>query len=269
METVTVNGLVVRETAVGESDKILSVLTGEYGKIAVSAKGSKSLRSRHMTTTQLFCYSSFTLYHRGEYYYINDSELLEAFFEIRADIVSLALANYICEAASSVTVENMESSDILRLALNTLYAMSKRNRQMSIIKGAYELRLACLSGFAPNLVACSECAAYSSPIMFLDIMNGSLLCGECHKLYSESSDTEMDTPETEYADGGFFKIMVPISEAVLSAMRYVIYSKPEKFLSFMLDESEIKSFADICEKYLLNHLQRGFYSLDFYKSVAD
>ena len=35
----SVDGLVLRETATGESDKLLTVLTAEYGRILINAKG--------------------------------------------------------------------------------------------------------------------------------------------------------------------------------------------------------------------------------------
>jgi hypothetical protein len=50
-------------------------------------------------------------------------------------------------------------------------------------------------------------------------------------------------------------------------MLYVINSKLERFLSFSIDDGAVDAFATCCEKYLLHHLERGFYSLDFYKSL--
>ena len=58
-----------------------------------------------------------------------------------------------------------------------------------------------------------------------------------------------------------------ISLSVLETMRYIITARQERFLAFTLDEKEHQVFIDACEKYLLNQLERGFYSLDFYKSL--
>ena len=41
-----VKGLIVRETLLGETDKLLSVLTSEYGRIPVMAKGARSEERR-------------------------------------------------------------------------------------------------------------------------------------------------------------------------------------------------------------------------------
>ena len=50
-------------------------------------------------------------------------------------------------------------------------------------------------------------------------------------------------------------------------MRYTIHAPANRYLSFTLSEDEIKLYASVCEKYLLNHIEHGFYSLEFYKSL--
>ena len=46
MEQIRVRGLVVRETQSGEYDKILTVITEEMGRISISGKGVRSLKSK-------------------------------------------------------------------------------------------------------------------------------------------------------------------------------------------------------------------------------
>ena len=53
MTEIKQNGLVISERDLGENDKILTVLTERYGKLPVIAKGAKSVRNRHMPSTQL------------------------------------------------------------------------------------------------------------------------------------------------------------------------------------------------------------------------
>ena len=70
-DRITVHGLCVRETETGEADKIITLVTEEQGRMSVSAKGVKSLKSRNMAATQPFCYSLFTLKKYKKYYYID------------------------------------------------------------------------------------------------------------------------------------------------------------------------------------------------------
>ena len=92
-----VKGLIVRETLLGETDKLLSVLTSEYGRIPVMAKGARSIRSRYMTSTQLMCYSELTIYKRGDRFWLREALPVETFYAIRLELDLYALVQYMFE----------------------------------------------------------------------------------------------------------------------------------------------------------------------------
>lgn len=256
-----VNALVIKESESGEYDKVLTVLTEKYGKLFVVGKGVKSVRSRHMATTQLFSYSSFNLRRRGNYYYITDSDLIENYYDIRGDMLKLALASFVCDVACEVSKEGVEERELLKLTLNTLYAISKEIRPLEIIRSAFELRLASDCGFMPDLTACRCCNKEAPEMLCLDIMDGTIICDECRK--NAFSAVVKDA----FYEAGIPRPISLISLSVLCAMRYIVSAKSERFLAFSLDPIEHQMLFDACEKYLLNQLERGFYSLDFYKSL--
>ena len=256
-----VNGLVIRESDHKDNDKILTVLTEKYGKLFVIGKGVKSLKNRHMACTQLFSYASFNLRRRGNFYYITDSDLIENYYEIRNDIVKLALSTYICDVLCEVSREGIEESGVMKLALNTFYAIAKNVKPLEHIRAAFELRIAVIAGFSPSFDGCVECGNASSKFYYFDIVDGIIYCDSCkNKLFYTSA-------ENEFLERGLSKPIAIISESVLAAMQYVIGARAERFLSFNLDEDELSSFYSACEKFLLNQLERGFYSLGFYKSL--
>lgn len=259
MEQLRVNGLVVRETQIGEYDKLLTVVTEEMGRITVSGKGVRSLKSKHMPTTQLFCYSSFVLRKSRSCFYISDSSLHESFFGLRMDLNKLALASYLCDVAAELAVEGVGDTDLLRLTLNTLYALANNDTvPMSQLKAAFELRCAAIEGFLPNLTACDVCSEGTNRQFYLDVMNGRILCRECMQTVRRTDDL---------IDDGTAHIYLRLTPAVLDAMRYVISAPDRRYLSFSLHEDEQALFVSVCEKYLLNHMEHGFYSLEFYKSL--
>ena len=258
MEELSTRGLVIHETQIGDYDKILTVLTPDAGKISISGKGIKSLKSRHMAATQLFSYSHFQLHKRGNYYYLDDSELIENFYAVRGDLLKFSLASYICDVANDVTVENEDEADILRLILNTLYAIDKSLKDLEMIRGAFQLRTACVCGFMPDLHGCRECHDPNPAQATLDILDGNLICDKCRKRIDGDLVDER---------GDYLRPVLLLDPSLRSAMQFVISARPERFLSFALDEDAIDPFAACCEKYLLHHLERGFYSLDFYKSI--
>ena len=60
----TVDGLVLRETPVGEHDKLLTLLTAE-GQMWMTAKGARSMHSKVMPLCRLFTYANFEYYEKG------------------------------------------------------------------------------------------------------------------------------------------------------------------------------------------------------------
>ena len=67
---------------------------------------------------------------------------------------------------------------------------------------------------------------------------------------------------------GHATILCLLTEAARAALFYVIRCPLEKILSFRLDNDEdMKSFSRAAETYLLNHLERSFKNLEFYKSL--
>ena len=261
MEQLDVKGLVLRVTDIGDYDRLLTVLTETEGRLLVTGKGVKSIKSPHMPTTQPFCYSHFILKKTHKYFYIADSEVIDCFFGLRYDLDRLALASYLCDVAGDFSVEGIADSDLLRLTLNTLYALSNKETPLWQIKAAYEFRVSADEGYKPDLVGCALCHRYTADKMYLDVMNGRLLCPECRYQAEKTADVE--------EDDGTAKIYLPLTPAVLEAMRYVLYAPLSRYLSFTLDESERPLFSASCEKYLLHHLEHGFESLSYYKSILE
>ena len=141
------------------------------------------------------------------------------------------------------------------------YAIAKNIKSLEHIRACFELRIAVIAGFSPCIDGCVECGNDNSRFYYFDIVDGIIYCDSCkNKLFYASA-------ENEFLERGLAKPITTLSDSVLAAMRYVINSKPERFLSFNLQEDEQNSFYSACEKFLLNQLERGFYSLDFYKSM--
>ena len=59
---------------------------------------------------------------------------------------------------------------------------------------------------------------------------------------------------------------MPITTSVLEAMRYICLCDPRKLLSFHIGEDSLERLSNLSEAYLTTQLERGFATLDFYKS---
>lgn len=259
------DGLVIRECPTGESDKLLTVLTADSGKLLINAKGVRSIRSKNTALCRMFTYANFEYYEKNGRYWLAQGSVNDSFFGLNSNIEGLALASYVMDVTNEISGEGVADTELLRTALNTLYAIENSLKPLDLIKGAFEFFAASHSGFAPELSGCEECGEGDKQELYLDVMNGSLLCSDClKKKYLAVTDElpEFDTYATK-------NILLPMTREIMMAINYVINSPLQKIFSFKLqNEKDIHDFSHAGEIYLQNHLERGFETLNFYHSIT-
>lgn len=260
----TCDGLVIRETDYGDSDKLLTVLTAEYGQMTVIAKGARSSKSKVMPLCRLFTYANLEYYEKNGRRWLSGGSVNDSFFGISADIRGFALASYVVQLAAEITGEGVEAESVLRMTLNTLYAIEKQLKPYAQIKSVYEISAISEAGFAPDLDGCGECGATESEKGFwLDVMNGRLLCDEC--MSARGNTASLPTAEELHVSN----ILVPIEERAVAAWKYVVGASPKRVLAFELKDEDLKSLSHATETYVVNHLERGFETLEFYNTVKE
>ena len=112
---ITTNGLVIKEQTTGESDRLVTLLTADYGIVRAFVRRAKLVKSRMASATSLFAYGRFTLYQTRDAYVADDVAPVEVFFELRRDIESLALAQYFAQLAFEMGAEGQPCAELLCL----------------------------------------------------------------------------------------------------------------------------------------------------------
>lgn len=245
---ITIRGLVLRVTPYNDTDALLTVLSQKHGKLTVKAKGVRRKNSPLVAPCQLLSYGEFTLFEYKGMYTINDAHAVELFVSLRNDLQKLSLGTYFAQAAELISQEDTPNSELLSLTLNCLYALCRLSVSEDYIKAVFELRIACIAGYAPDLSGCVHCGA-EFPV-FLDLADGHLVCNSCRYLTA----------------GG---IRMPLSLGMLDAMRYICECESKKIFSFRISSHTAEELSYVTEGYLTTQLERGFSTLDFYKSLKN
>ena len=243
----TTRALILRETKYKEADKILTVLTEDEGKLTVSARGVMRRGSRIAAACQLLTFSEMTLFENRGKWYVDEAQSAEQFLGLRTDIALLSLGTYFAELLEAVSDEDSPNPEVLRLGLNSLFALSSGLYPPEHIKAVFELRLMCLSGYEPALDCCPICGKDDMEAPVFSTLGGTVLCGKCRS--------------GEYGE------TFPLDGASLSAMRHIAGAESKKIFSFSLGEDAAKRLFAVCEAYAQAQLERRFSSLDYWKSV--
>lgn len=244
---IVTQGIVLRETQTKESDKILTLLTPERGKLSVIARGVRRKSCRYAACAQALVWSEWTLYHRGDWYYVNEGATLELFSGLREDLEAMALGFYFAELTEAVTAEEVPAPELTRHLLNGLYAISTLHKPLDLVKPAFELRLLCLAGYEPLADTCAYCGREEPEDPMLDVVQGVLHCRRCGR--------------------GERALSMPLCRDSLAALRHILYGDPKRLYSFTLEGKAMDRLAGAAEAFVAAQLERGFRTLDFYKSV--
>ncbi|MDO5123572.1 MAG: DNA repair protein RecO [Eubacteriales bacterium] len=247
MKTKT-DGLILRQQNIGEQDKLVTVLTREYGVLRAFVRGAKNIKSPKSAATDILCYSELSIYEGKGKFIIDDANAKEVFFELRSDVEKVSLAQYFCELAAFACVEGQSASQQLSLILNALYLLSKGEKSQELIKACVELRLLSLSGYMPDLVMCRECGVYEAPLMYFVLSRGKIVCENCFTKAPQST-------------------AVPLDQTLLRALRHIVFSEDKKVFAFGLPEEKLSKLSYITESYALRVLEKDFKTLHFYKSI--
>lgn len=243
----TIQALVLRVTAYNDTDSLLTVLTSDHGKLTIKARGLRRKNSPLVAPCQLLAYGEFTLFEYRGMYTINEAHSIELFPQLRKDLQKLSLGTYFAQVSEVIAQEDFPNPELLSLVLNCLHVLSNRNLPEAMIKAVFELRAACIAGYTPELSACHVCGN-PYPDRF-DISEGHLECYRCKK-----------------SGGG---IRLPLSSSTLDAMRYISSCHSKRLFSFSVGDESVEVLSQLTESYLNTQLEKGFSTLDFYKSLLN
>ena len=239
----TTKALVLREVKYKEADRILTLFTSDNGKITAKARGALRKGSRTAAATQQLTWSDMTLFFNKGKWTVNEASVIEAFDGLKENIAAFALGSYFAECVEALSVEDQKDPELLSLALNSLYALSRELHEPRKIKAAFELRLMSLSGYHPAVERCAVCGEEKPADPVFDLLDGRLLCRKCSLRGSA----------------------VSLDERSLAAMRFILSAPPKQIFSFELSGDALVTLGFAAENYLLTQTERSFGTLEYYR----
>ncbi len=224
MKLIKVKGIVIRESTYKDNDKIITILTDSIGKVSVIAKGAKKTNSPYLASSQYLVYSEFVLYQNTGYFYLNSASVINTFYNLRIDLDKLQIVFELTKLINSVTDENQDCEKILKLFLNTIYALDKLDKDKKLIVNAFKIKLFTLLGFAPRQDKCANCSKLlldaEEEFVYYNYVDNVFLCENCKGV-------------------GDSRSVIRLTKATFNAIFYVIRSDLKKMFSF-----ELKNYTD-------------------------
>lgn len=238
----------MKEYTIGESDKFIAIFTKSNGKVMVNAPYAKKHNRGLASRTQIFVYGEFMLQETKGNYKLLQADIIEAFHDLRNDLLRLSYSAYVLEFIDVTMEENLSSPDVLRLVVRTLQAMCKDEIKSNLIRHIFELKHMCLLGFMPNVFSCNGCGLShgESAKLYFDIVQGGIVCADC----SEPSQYRLK-----------------ISEGTLHAMQYIVSVHIDEIFTFTVSDKVLFEYNKIMSKYISYYIDKKFKTLKFIEDI--
>jgi DNA repair protein RecO (recombination protein O) len=159
MPPITSDALVLRTYKLGETSKVVVLLTRERGKLRAVAKGARGARGRYRSALEPLSEVRATLYGRqgAELLRLGDCELLRSAFLVGGGEPESRLAlSYFAELLDAFAQEGEVEDAVYRLALAVVRAAEEETAGMALAR-YLEAWLLRLHGLYPPLDRCSSC----------------------------------------------------------------------------------------------------------------
>ncbi len=169
--------IVIRTSDYGESNKVVTVYTKDFGKMGMMARGAKKTKSRLSSVSQLFTHAHFLIQKGSGLGSLSQGEIINTFRGIKQDIFKTAYAAYMVELLDKTTEDNEASPalfEFLKLSLTYL----DEGVDPDILKAIFEMKMLRLSGVSPQVDRCVLCGRREGIFSF-SIGEGGFLCNQC------------------------------------------------------------------------------------------
>jgi DNA repair protein RecO (recombination protein O) len=246
MPLFTTDAMVIRSLSFGESDKIITFFTKDFGKIKGIAKGARRSKKRFQNALELFSHLRLDFFEREGAGLVRAEgcDLLHSFSGIREDLTKLFYGNYFLELVNEMTVEKEEGREIYELLLSFLCGLDEKEPQEEILR-IFEIRMLSLYGYRPNMKSCSLCKKdwddlRNSPTVFFSFEKGVLVCEGCSR------------------NGGF---LFPLSLGTARLIERISQMEMSKVHRFKFTGQALQESRALLPKFIMHQLGKELKSL--------
>ncbi len=179
------DAIVVRSLNYGESDRIVTFFTRDFGKIKGIAKGARKSKKRFQNALGLFSYIRLSFFEREGMglMRVDGCDILHPFTRIREDLKKIFFGNYYLELVNEMAGEREANQGAFDLILSFLSGLDEREASEEQLR-MFEIRMLSLFGYQPNMKRCGFCKKSwddlrEAAALFFSIERGGLVCEQC------------------------------------------------------------------------------------------
>lgn len=231
MPSLQTPGIVLRTVNFRERDRLLTVLSPQYGRMDVLSRGCRRPKSPLMPVSELFVCGDMMLFSASEHYTLTSCVLQDNFYPLRLDSYRLTCASYMAALCAEAAQPGQAADRLYSLLLKGLYYLAYEPDVDALsTTTAFLLLLADEMGYRPTFTKCIHCKqpVNLSASAWFDSLAGGFCCTDCasrsadaieHDLIVWMSETlrNGNLPQKENSAGQLFDVLRRYVERRLDA----------------------------------------------------
>jgi DNA repair protein RecO (recombination protein O) len=183
--------IVLRTRDYAEADRIVTLLTRDFGKLSGIAKGAKASRRRFERKLEPFTQAMLYFKRRpqGQLVFITRAERLDNAPPEFDELGKIALGSYMLELSDALTTEEAEAVDAYSTLTAALQVLSRDAATMAL-RQAFELKVLKATGFGLEFGRCRLCgsgAEMHSGWSYFVPARGGIVCAQCRSQAPENA----------------------------------------------------------------------------------
>ena len=179
MPAFTTPALVIRRADYGDYDRMVTLFSPELGRIDAIARGCRRPKSPLVNAVEPFTSGEFQLYEHRERYTLEQCQISDSYFELRADYGRLRHGAYWLRLLDAAILPDTPAPQLFITTLRALAHLSYGELPPGLVTLAFEAHFTRLMGLSPRMDACVICGRpIDGPARF-DPELGGAVCLRC------------------------------------------------------------------------------------------
>ena len=192
------NAVVLRSIDLFETDRLVTFMTQDRGKIKCVAKASRKMKNRYGAGLEPMSQIHIVYFGKEnqELYRLNSCDIITSFQSVREDTRKIYTGIYFLELTDSMLREAHYEPKIYRLLVESLHALDEQTETETICR-MFEMKILALSGYKPLLTNCVRCKKIpESKWIGFSYNHCGVLCGPCSDI--EGTELKFRAGTLEY-----------------------------------------------------------------------
>ena len=195
-------GIILKVFPYSDTSLICNVFTDDYGKLTFIAKGVRKAKNPLLSILQPFNLLEFQYYYKKNrsMQLIKEADIVISFDKLRNQLSTIVMGSAILNIINKIFENEYPNTTVFRLIYKTLNKLSSSNSDNKIFFLFYMFHLCQQLGFLPNIRHCHLCNSEFSDKAIFSEQFKSLICINCHKGNTFSSDIHLDNKSLQFLE---------------------------------------------------------------------